>query len=142
MVTVLPTMVAPARRSIATMAASLNGMRPAWMDVPYPVGMSWVSKMSLTPTAMPASGPSLRAAPRQKDGPIAHMLKGPDAHIRGRDGVERGLDGFPWRSLSPLRWRDGWRLPIAWRNFLFACSIAMALGHVNRIGLRACEPGT
>ena len=52
-VTVLPMMTAPAARSMATALASRAGARPACSTVPFSVGMSAVSKMSLTPTGTP-----------------------------------------------------------------------------------------
>ena len=59
-VTVLPAMIAPLRRSIATTAASPSARRPACSTVPFSVGRSLVSMMSLMPTGTPWSGPRLR----------------------------------------------------------------------------------
>ena len=56
-VTVLPMITAPGARSIATTAASREGVRPAWSTEPFSVGMSAVSMMSLMPTGTPCSGP-------------------------------------------------------------------------------------
>ncbi len=56
-VTVLPRITAPAARSDATQAASVLGRRPAKMGLPFSVGRSAVSKMSLMPTGTPWSGP-------------------------------------------------------------------------------------
>ena len=42
---------------MATLAASTVGQCPAWIGDPYAVGMSCVSKMSLTPIGIPCSRP-------------------------------------------------------------------------------------
>ena len=57
-VTVLPMMTAPARRSAVMQAASAAGCRPSWARQPFSVGMSEVSMMSLMPTGTPCSGPT------------------------------------------------------------------------------------
>ena len=59
-VTVFPMITAPAARSIAITAASREGVRPACSTEPFSVGMSAVSKMSLTPTGTPWRGPVAR----------------------------------------------------------------------------------
>src|ERR1700689_1592388 len=55
-VTVLPTMTAPASRSARTLAASFPERQPANSGEPISVGMSTVSMMSLMPTGMPSIG--------------------------------------------------------------------------------------
>src|SRR5258705_7243234 len=65
-VTVLPTMTAPAERKAATDAASLYERQPANRGDPISVGMSAVSMMSLMPIGMPSIGESGMAA-RQRD---------------------------------------------------------------------------
>ena len=57
-VTVLPRMSAPAARRRRTAVASASGLRPASIGVPFSVGRSAVSKMSLTATGTPASAPA------------------------------------------------------------------------------------
>ena len=57
-VTVLPTMTAPASRSAATLAASRSVRQPTNSGEPCSVGMSDVSMMSLMPTGMPSIGES------------------------------------------------------------------------------------
>ena len=57
-VTVLPMMTAPARRSAVTQAASVVGWRPLWARQPFSVGQSAVSMMSLMPMGTPCSGPT------------------------------------------------------------------------------------
>src|SRR5207244_3670195 len=57
-VTVSPTITAPAARSIATTLASRDGVRPAQSTDPFSVGMSSVSMMSLRPTGTPCRGPT------------------------------------------------------------------------------------
>src|SRR5262249_19612134 len=64
-VTVFPMITAPAARSMATTAASREGVRPAWSTEPFSVGMSAVSMMSFTPTGTPWSGPIGRPARRR-----------------------------------------------------------------------------
>ena len=62
-VAVLPMMTAPASLSSVTTVQSSVGRRPASSTVPFSVGQSRVSKMSLMPTGTPCSGPmSLPAA--------------------------------------------------------------------------------
>ena len=56
-VTVLPTITAPAARNFETTVASLRGRRPASRGEPHSVGQSAVSMMSLTATGTPCSGP-------------------------------------------------------------------------------------
>ena len=56
-VTVLPIIMAPASRNIATRAASVDGVLPAYSTVPHSVGKSNVSIMSFIPTGMPCKGP-------------------------------------------------------------------------------------
>src|ERR1700704_1150505 len=53
-VTVLPTMTAPAERSAETHAASLYERQPANSGEPISVGMSAVSMISFTPIGMPS----------------------------------------------------------------------------------------
>src|SRR5258707_1248308 len=53
-VTVLPTMTAPAERNAETQAASLYECQPANSGEPIWVGMSAVSIMSFTPIGMPS----------------------------------------------------------------------------------------
>ena len=55
-VTVFPTMTAPASRSAATLAASRSERKPANSGEPFSVGMSAVSMMSLIPIGMPSIG--------------------------------------------------------------------------------------
>ena len=62
-VTVLPRMTAPAALSCATTAASAVGRRPAKMGLPFSVGRSAVSMMSLMPTGTPCSGPMTARTP-------------------------------------------------------------------------------
>src|SRR3954469_12432099 len=57
-VTVLPIITAPAARNWRTTAASCRGVRPWCSSVPFSVGMSAVSMMSLMPTGMPFSVPT------------------------------------------------------------------------------------
>ena len=59
-VTVLPTMTAPASRSAATLAASRSVRQPTNSGEPCSVGRSIVSMMSLMPTGMPSIGESGR----------------------------------------------------------------------------------
>src|SRR4051812_31848558 len=49
---------APAARSLVTTAASVRGVRPLWIAVPFSVGMSFVSMMSFKPTGTPCRAPS------------------------------------------------------------------------------------
>src|SRR5580704_438187 len=56
-VTVLPTTIAPASRSLRTTVASCVGTNPVSTREPASVGMSLVYRRSLTPTGMPCSGP-------------------------------------------------------------------------------------
>src|SRR6516165_12581183 len=53
-VTVLPTMTAPASRSARTQAASFSDRQPSNSGDPIWVGMSTVSMTSLMPTGMPS----------------------------------------------------------------------------------------
>src|SRR5260370_241221 len=53
-VTVFPTMTAPASRSAATLAPSRSERKPANSGEPFSVGMSAVSMMSLMPIGMPS----------------------------------------------------------------------------------------
>src|SRR5271167_4398455 len=55
-VTVLPTITAPASRSARTLAASFCERQPANSGEPISVGISSVSIMSLMPTGMPSIG--------------------------------------------------------------------------------------
>jgi hypothetical protein len=57
-VTVLPTITAPARRSAATLAESRPPRQPLNSGEPCSVGMSAVSITSLMPTGMPSMGDS------------------------------------------------------------------------------------
>ena len=57
-VTVLPTIAAPASRNAATLAASRWPRKPANSGEPFSVGMSMVSMTSLIPTGMPSIGES------------------------------------------------------------------------------------
>ena len=59
-VTVLPTMTAPASRSAATLAPSRLDRQPANNGEPFSVGMSAVSMMSLMPSGMPSIGERCR----------------------------------------------------------------------------------
>ena len=61
-VTVLPRMTALAVRQSATQAASPNGTLPLKIGELWPVGMSWVSMMSFTPTGTPRSTPPFAAS--------------------------------------------------------------------------------
>ena len=61
-VTVLPRMTAPALRRAATHVASRSGRRPLKMGEPFSVGISAVSKMSLTPIGTPCSAPEASPA--------------------------------------------------------------------------------
>src|SRR5262245_48012510 len=65
-VTVLPTMTAPAERNAETQAASLYERQPANSGEPIWVGMSAVSMISLMPIGMPSIGDSGVPA-RQRD---------------------------------------------------------------------------
>ena len=58
-VTVLPTITAPASRSAATAAASRPLRQPTKSGEPCSVTMSWVSMMSLTPTGIPSISESV-----------------------------------------------------------------------------------
>src|SRR5262249_34734724 len=60
-VTVFPTMTAPASRSAATLAASRSERQPAKSGEPFSVGMSAVSMMSLIPSGIPSMGERGRA---------------------------------------------------------------------------------
>ena len=62
-VTSFPSGSIPDRRAMATLAASTVGRCPAWIGDPYAVGMSCVSKMSLTPMRNPVQRGHERAAP-------------------------------------------------------------------------------
>jgi hypothetical protein len=53
-VTVLPTITAPASRKAATLAASRSERKPTNSGEPFSVGISAVSMMSLMPTGMPS----------------------------------------------------------------------------------------
>ena len=57
-VTVLPTITAPASRKAATLAPSRSLRKPANSGEPFSVGMSMVSMMSLIPIGMPSIGES------------------------------------------------------------------------------------
>src|SRR6266545_1117936 len=65
LVTVLPTMTAPASRSATTLAASRSDRKPANSGEPFSVGMSIVSMMSLMPNGMPSIGDSGRPSRRR-----------------------------------------------------------------------------
>ena len=49
-------------RQSATQAASPNGTLPSKIGELWPVGMSWVSMMSFTPTGTPRSTPPFAAS--------------------------------------------------------------------------------
>src|ERR1700677_168272 len=57
-VTVLPSMTAPASRKARTLAASFPDRQPANSGDPISVGRSTVSKISLMPIGMPSIGDS------------------------------------------------------------------------------------
>ena len=86
-VTVLPRISAPAARSRRTTVASAPGRRPASSRVPFSVGWSAVSMMSLTPTGTPASAPR---------GPAASIARARSSPPRPRRGGAR--PGPPLRS--------------------------------------------
>ena len=102
-VTVLPMITAPAARSMATALASRAGVRPACSTVPFSVGMSAVSKMSLMPTGTPWRGPIRPplAAPRV-GGPrlgerVLGIEEGPrlDPCVDGAHAGQARLDRLP-----------------------------------------------
>ena len=61
-VTVLPTITAPASRSAATLAPSRSERQPTNSGEPFSVGMSAVSMMSLMPIGMPSMAERCRPA--------------------------------------------------------------------------------
>ena len=99
-VTVLPMMTAPARRSAVTQAASAVGWRPLWARQPFSVGMSAVSMMSLMPIGHPVQRPDALALLAQRLGgarlrqrPLGvEELPGLHLGLEGGDAVEAGAD--------------------------------------------------
>ncbi len=112
-VTVLPTMTAPASRNAATLAPSRSLRNPANSGEPFWVGISMVSMMSLTPIGMPSIGESglperqrsvdssaaVRAAARLRvtNAPIVGSQASSAARQRSRNA--RG-ESFPLAKLS------------------------------------------
>src|ERR1700758_620429 len=87
-VTVLPTITAPASRSARTLAASFSERQPRNSGEPIWVGISKVSITSLTPTGMPSIGDNGRPArqrsvARSADARAAGTLVQTKAPIRG-----------------------------------------------------------
>ena len=80
-VTVLPRMMAPACAQPLHDGGVVRGRRPASIGVPFSVGMSAVSMMSLMPTGTPCSGPDRPARGAQ----AVRRLRLRAAHARGRD---------------------------------------------------------
>ncbi len=94
-VTVLPTMTAPASRRAATQAASFSERQPANSGEPISVGMSTVSMMSLMPTGMPSIGDSGAPVAPARRGAVGAL----HARRRGR-GSRRRRSSAPSASSS------------------------------------------
>ena len=92
-VTVLPTITAPAARSATTLAASRSERQPSKSGEPISVGKSAVSMMSLMPTGMPSIGDS------------------------GLPARQRALDASAWRlSACRVEMDEGADVCLARRN--------------------------
>ncbi len=98
-VTVLPRMTAPARRSAVTQEASSEGRRPLKMALPCSVGMSAVSMTSLRPTGTPCNGPTPLPARRSASAVRACS----SAHSRSRKA-----QAWTWGSSASMRARQAW----------------------------------
>ena len=90
-VTVLPTITAPASRSAATLAASRSLRKPANSGEPFSVGMSMVSMMSLIPIGMPSIGESGLPARQRSVERSAAVLRG--GKIERDEGADLRLPG-------------------------------------------------
>ena len=114
-VTVLPTMTAPASRKAATVAASRPERQPAKIGDPISVGMSSVSMMSLMPTGMPSTSDSglpsrQRAVERSAAARAPSRLKLTKAPILGSSSAMRARQASRysrgvWRpAAKPALW--------------------------------------
>src|ERR1700733_2368551 len=105
-VTVLPTITAPASRSARTLAASFSERQPANSGEPISVGISAVSIMSLMPTGIPSIGDNgLPARQRSVESSAAARAAGrlvwTKAPIRGSHSSKRPSErSRNWRGVS------------------------------------------
>ena len=103
-VTVFPTITAPASRNAATLAASRSERKPANSGEPFSVGMSAVSMMSLMPTGMPSILDSGRPCAPARRGPVGGRARA------GEVEIDEGADlGFERREIGKAAFKK-----IAW----------------------------